>query len=173
MKHKKYSVIGAIFTIISGVLLHFAYDAFPSDFTAIFTPVNESTWEHLKLLFFPVMAFAIAEYFIYGKNLPNFWASKVIALIVGMLAIVTVFYSYTGVVGKDYAVINIMLFVTCAILTYYLSYCFMDLGAFDLPLLGKAAIFTAVIIFALFWVFTFYPPLINLFRDPVTGGFGI
>ena len=54
MNLKKYTVAGILFTIALGTLLHFTYDiSGNSDFVAIFSAVNESTWEHLKLLFFP------------------------------------------------------------------------------------------------------------------------
>lgn len=173
MSIKKYHIISTVITVISGVLLHFAYDLFPKDFTAIFTPVNESTWEHLKLLFYPVVILTVAEYFIYCKNIPNFCASRVISLLLGMLFIVTVFYTYTGITGKSYDFINILIYVGSAILTYYLSYCFIELGVFETPLINKIAPIIVIGIFILFWVFTFYAPLINIFRDPITGSYGI
>lgn len=173
MNYKTYCKIGALFTIILGSILHFTYDIFETDFTAIFSAVNESTWEHLKLIFFPVIIFAIAEYFIYGKKYANFWASKVISLLIGMLTIVVVFYTYTGVIGKSPDIFNILLFVASVILTYWLNCKFIENGLFKSEILNKIAIISVVVIFVMFWVYTFYPPLINLFRDPVTGGYGI
>ncbi len=173
MNYKTYCKIGALFTIILGSILHFTYDFFETDFTAIFSAVNESTWEHLKLIFFPVMIFAIAEYFIYGKKYANFWASKVISLLIGMLAIVVVFYTVTGIFGKTPDIFNILLFVASVILTYWLNCKFIEMGLFKSEALNKFAIIIGIVIFAMFWIYTFYPPLINLFRDPVTGGYGI
>ena len=119
MSYKTYCKIGTVFTLIAGTLLHFAYDFFnEEDFVAIFSAVNESTWEHLKLLFFPVIIFAIAEYFLYGKNLSNFWTAKVTSLLAGMLSIVVMFYTYTGVIGKNIDLLNISIFVIATILTY-------------------------------------------------------
>ena len=174
MNLKKINIIGAIFVIALGTLLHFAYDwSGESDFVAIFGAVNESTWEHLKLLFFPVLLFSVVEYFVYGKNVKGFWASKTIALMVGMLTIIAVFYTYTGVLGENVDVVNIMLFVTASVLVYYLSYNFMNLEMFENSLLNKVCVLVLVGVFIMFWVYTFYPPLINLFKDPITSGFGI
>lgn len=173
MNYKTYCKIGAIFTIIVGTLLHFAYDFFgESDFVAIFSAVNESTWEHLKLLFFPVMIFAVAEYFIYGKNYSNFWASKIISLLIGMLAIVVIFYTYTGIFGNN-GIANIVLFISSVILTYWLNCRFLDKGSFNSPVINNIAFAAAVVLFILFWIYTFYPPILNLFKDPVTNGYGI
>lgn len=173
MNYRTYCKLGALFTIILGSILHFTYDFFETDFTAIFSAVNESTWEHLKLLFFPVMIFAIIEYFIYGKKYTNFWASKVISLLIGMLAIVVVFYTYTGIIGESSGIFNILLFVASTILTYWLNCMFIENELFKSEILNKIAVILSIIIFVMFWIYTFYPPLINLFRDPVTGGYGI
>lgn len=173
MNYRTYSIIGALFSIILGTILHFTYDFFQTDFSAIFSAVNESTWEHLKLIFFPVMIFGITEYFIYGKKLENFWASKVISLLTGMLSIVIIFYTYNGVIGESNALFNILLFAGSVILTYWLNYIFINKNLFASPMLNKISIIVSIILFLMFWIFTFYPPLLNIFRDPVTGGYGI
>ncbi len=174
MNLKNIHIVGSVFTALLGVLLHFAYDmSGGSDFVAIFSAVNESTWEHLKLLYYPVVIYGIGEYFLYGKKTTGFIASKTVALIVSMLSIVAVFYTYTGVLGENISVINIMLFLASAVLNYYLSYSFIELNAFENPSINRASIFTLILLFVFFWVFTFYPPLINLFRDPISNGFGI
>ena len=62
-------IIGAVFTIITGTLLHFVYEwSGESLFVGIFSPINESVWEHLKLLFFPMSVWILIGYFIFGKN---------------------------------------------------------------------------------------------------------
>ena len=61
-------IIGAVFTIITGTLLHFVYEwSGESLFVGIFSPINESVWEHLKLLFFPMSVWILIGYFIFGK----------------------------------------------------------------------------------------------------------
>ena len=64
-------IIGAVFTIITGTLLHFVYEwSGESLFVGIFSPINESVWEHLKLLFFPMSVWILIGYFI--QNLHSF-----------------------------------------------------------------------------------------------------
>ena len=44
---------GIIFTLATGTLLHFTYEwSGENPFVALYSPVSESVWEHLKLLFF-------------------------------------------------------------------------------------------------------------------------
>ena len=71
-EYKKYTVI----TIISascvigiGTLFHFLFELLGQNaFVGLFTPVNESVWEHLKLIYFPFIISMTVEYFIYGKE---------------------------------------------------------------------------------------------------------
>ena len=174
MNYKPYCKIGAVFTILFGTLLHFAYDLLgEKDFVAIFSAVNESTWEHLKLLYFPIMIFAIIEYFLYGKDTQNFWAVKTISVLCAMLSVIIPFYTYTGVIGNNFAVIDISIFIFAVILAYWLSYKLFSLNILENKKINRFFIIVSFVLFVIFWVYTFYPPLINLFKDPINGGFGI
>ena len=56
----KWQLIGFVTTVICGVLLHFLYEwSGESIWVAPISAVNESTWEHMKLLFIPMFIFAI------------------------------------------------------------------------------------------------------------------
>ena len=72
MRIKQFHIVGLLFTLLTGFLLHFVYEwSGDNPLVGLFSPVNESVWEHLKLLFFPILAYSIVEYFIYGKNYPT------------------------------------------------------------------------------------------------------
>ena len=43
-------------TVVAGTCLHFLYDLLPNPVTALFSPVRESLWEHVKILFWPYLA---------------------------------------------------------------------------------------------------------------------
>ena len=89
--------IGFIFTSIAGTLLHFAYDwSNQSIFLAPFSAINESIWEHMKLLFFPMFVFAMIEYYFMGNEYDNFWCIKLLGITLGLLLIPTLYYTYTG-----------------------------------------------------------------------------
>lgn len=66
---KKYIISGIIFTIVFGSLLHFFYDwSGKNAIVGLFSPINESVFEHLKLLYFPMLLWIVPGYFIYGKK---------------------------------------------------------------------------------------------------------
>ena len=55
-----WELAGALFTAAMGTLLHFVYDWSGGwGAAAAFSAVNESTWEHMKLLFFPMLTFVL------------------------------------------------------------------------------------------------------------------
>ena len=60
MKWSSKSILLAfILAAIGGTLLHFVYGWFPNPITMIFAPVNESIWDHLKLIYWPFLAAAL------------------------------------------------------------------------------------------------------------------
>ncbi|MBR5155491.1 MAG: hypothetical protein IKW62_03275, partial [Clostridia bacterium] len=88
MKKSLYTwqIIGFIFTCIAGVILHFLFDwTKNSVIVAPFSAVNESIWEHMKLLFFPLLAFAFVENQYIGKKYKSFWCVKLIGIVSGTI----------------------------------------------------------------------------------------
>lgn len=103
MKHSvtKLQIIGFSVTALGGVLLHFLYDLTGNNILiSVVSAVNESTWEHMKLLFFPMFIFALTEYS-FLKERKNFWCIKLIGILAGLVLIPVLFYTYNGVFGKS------------------------------------------------------------------------
>lgn len=174
MKLKKSQTIGFIFTLIFGTILHFAYEwSGNSPFVGIFSAVNESTWEHLKMLFIPMILFGIVEYFIYGKNLDNFIQIRFLSILLGMATIIVGFYTYSGVIGKNYLVIDILLFIAAVFLAYFFSYKMLQTDKFTSEQSKWLAILGILLLVLLSVVFTFSPPHIKLFFDTETGLYGL
>ena len=174
MELKKYHIIGFIFTVIIGSLLHFTYEFSNKNIVVgYFSAINESTWEHLKLLITPIVVFSIIEYFIYGKELDNFIIVKAFSKLLGMVTIVASFYTYTGIIGNNYLVLDIGTFILGVFIAYYFSYKMLQtqlLYSEKYNYIGFLIIF--IIVFLMIY-FTVNPPRINLFLDPVTNSYGI
>ncbi len=167
-----WELFGFLFVIVVGTLLHFTYQwSGKCPAAGYFSPVNESTWEHLKLIFMPMLLYSIVEYLAIGRNSKGLPAAKAIGIMLGMLTIITVFYTYTGVIGTHYLPLDIITFllgVTVAFVSSWriLQNMHISKGAqiAVLLLLGVIAV--------CFVVFTDYAPQIALFKDPVTGTYG-
>jgi len=64
MNSKKLFIWGFLFMSVIGTLLHFVYEwSGNNSIVRLFAPWNESTWEHMKLLFFPMLALVLFLFF--------------------------------------------------------------------------------------------------------------
>lgn len=169
---KKWEIVGFIFVVALGSVGHFVYEwTGQNALIGKFFAVNESTWEHLKLLFFPYVIFMIIQWFYVGKNYKGFVFAKLIGVLSGMAMIVVLFYTYTGVIGNSVDFLNILIFVIGAAFAFYVSYRLLTSAGFRTTL-KIPSIIGFLIIAVLFVAFTNNPPKINLFKDPVTGSYG-
>jgi hypothetical protein len=134
--------------------------------------VNESVWEHLKMGFWPALAYAALEYSRFGKSANNFFLAKTLGIYLIPITIVVLFYSYTAILGHDLLILDIAIFVVAAIVGQLVSY--KLLIASPLPeRLNRFAPIALVILGILFVLFTLNPPHLSLFRDSGTGFYGI
>lgn len=161
--------------VVLGTLFHFVFD-FSGGNTIVgsFTPVNESIWEHLKLILFPSLIAGFLEYFTFGKELDGYFAAKAYGTLIGMVFLLTAYYTYVGIVGSDSAIFNIALFIASAAVTSIATYLLLfvprkPLNEHD-SIIGILILTFLVIIFI---YFTFNPPMLELFRDPLSEDFGI
>ena len=169
-----WELAGFVFTSAVGFLLHFVYDWSGENIVAaVVSAVNESTWEHMKLLFFPMFLFSVLQVCVMGKNYPNFPAVRTVSILTGLLLIPALFYTYTGVLGYDLDWANMMVFILAALGAFLLDFYLLKRNCLSSPwqqILGLIILWALA--FAFVW-FTFRPIQIALWRDPVTGKFGI
>ena len=169
----RYELFGMLFVSILGGLLHFTFEL--SGFNPIvgaFSAVNESVWEHLKLGFWPILLLTIIEYRFIIKQTNNFFLGKMVSAFTIILVIPAIFYSYTGITGESIFLIDILSFFIAVIIGQVLSYKMLTYK--QLPKNSKwISLFALAILAILFIVFTFYPPNLPPFQDPISGGYGI
>ena len=173
MKLKNAQIVGFIITVVIGTALHFTYErAGKNAFVGAFSAVNESVWEHLKLLSVPILLLGIVEYFIYGRKKDNFIPVRLLSILLGMTFIVTVFYTYSGIIGEHVPIVDILLFFVAAFVSYRYCYKLLQTERYTSKLSRGLAIFGVILLVACIIIFTFTPPHIGLFRDPISGAFG-
>lgn len=173
---KKLQIICVIFSIILGTLLHFTFELSSNNlFVASFSAVNESIWEHLKLVFFPIFIFAIIEYFLLKNydNKNNYIFSKTVAIIFAVLFITIFFFTYTGIIGTNYFILDIFLFLFSIIFGEFICYKLLIKNSKINNKLKYLCIFILLILLFSFIIFTYFPPKINYFKDPVKNDYGI
>ena len=162
---RNYQIFSIIFTFFLGTLLHFTYKWFgENSVVGIFSAVNESTWEHLKLLFFPMLITTLLGAFIFCKDVPNFLCAKTIGIVVAIAFTVVFFYTYTGILGKNIAIIDISSFFIATIMGEVIAYLII-INKFKCN--KNIAIIILLILLISFVVFTFFPIKIGLFKSPI------
>ena len=108
-----WQMVGFVFTGILGTFLHFLFDITGENVIAgIFSAVNESIWEHMKLLYYPMVLFNMVQYRFWGRNTPSFWCTKLIGMLVGLAIIPVLYYTYTGILGKSADWFNITICIS-------------------------------------------------------------
>lgn len=166
-KLKIVQIVVIILAIVFGTLLHFTYEwSGENRIVGLFSATNESVWEHLKLVFYPMLILAIVEYFVVKKEANNYIEAKSLGIFLGIAFIIVFYYTYTGIIGKTFFIIDILTFIISIILGEWVSYKLMIRKSESTTLskiLSSAIIFYFLISFILF---TYNPPNINLFKDP-------
>lgn len=166
-----WQLFGFAITSLFGTLLHFVYEWTKSVWAAPFSGVNESTWEHMKLLFWPMFIFAIIESFFF-KGYESFWCVKLKGMLLGLGSIPVIFYMYNGVIGKSPDWVNIgIFFVSCAISYIYETRRLNDENTrCNSPRVALSIFFAVALLFV---IFTFKTPTLDIFKDPIRGTYGI
>lgn len=162
---KRYTIIGIVFVLITGTLAHFLYQwSGSNNIVGLFTPVNESIWEHMKLLFFPMIIYAFVLIIKFRKEYPCVISSLCFGILVGTALIPIFFYAYIFVIGKDIFILDISIFIVSVIVAFWLSH--------KLTLSCRLEPYTVLLcalvclLFICFMRFTYNPPNNIVFMDP-------
>lgn len=166
---KLWNWLGFGVVTLGGTILHFLYDwTGGSIWFAPFSGVNESVWEHMKLLFWPLFLFALVQR-LFFRGQENFWSVKLRGTLLGLLLIPVLFYTWNGAFGNSPDWVNIAIFyISAGAVFLFEGWAFKN---FLRP--SRPAFAVLCLIGVLFVVFTFAPPRLPLFQNPLTGVYGI
>ena len=168
-----FELAGIVFIIIFGSILHFTFEWSGSQaVVGVFSSVNESVWEHLKLGFWPAVAFALIEFKYLKKSTNNFLFAKTVGIYLIPVVIMVIFYSYTAILGESILVIDILSFVIAVIVGQLVSYRLLTWKTLPYNL-DRVSLIALLLLGLAFVLFTFYPPQLAMFQDPITGEYGI
>ena len=167
MKNKllTWEIGGFFFIGLIGAALHFTFEMsnFSSMEVAYFSAVNESTWEHLKMVFFPGLVFALIQYTYVRDVVNNYIVAKVAGLFIMPLVIAVGWYIYAPILGRSYFPADLFLFYLAVFVGQVVSYKLLSRPPLEKKY-TQVAIVLFLVMFAAFSMFTFYPPNIFLFE---------
>lgn len=161
---KKYCFIGMVFVLITGTLAHFTYQWSGKNMIAgLFFPVNESTWEHMKLLFFPFFVFSIILYKKFSSQYDGLLSALCFAILTGTFSIPVIFYTYTGILGFHLLSLDILTFFFSVLITFCTLY--QQLQSCRLKSYRILLFFLTGAVFLCFIIFSYFPPNLGWFAD--------
>jgi hypothetical protein len=168
-----HELVGMVFIIFLGSALHFTFELSGGNpVVGAFSAVNESVWEHLKLVFWPALLLMLIEYVRLRKAADNFALAKTVGVYLAITTIPTLFYSYTAITGKSIFLIDISTFVVAVIIGQVSSYKLLTHKKLS-ENLNRISLGLLILLGVAFVLFTFYPPQLSVFMDPNTGKYGI
>jgi len=174
IKNKKalvLEIIGTLFIIFLGTALHFTFASSGNNpVVGSFSAVNESVWEHLKLPFWPSIFWLLMIMYPLRNKVSNFFSAKAVGIVLMLIIIPVVFYSYTTFT-KEILAVDIATFMVAVIVGQIVSYGLYKQGKGS-RLTEVVAITILALLAIIFIMFTFYPPHLSIFIDPETSHYG-
>lgn len=169
---KTWKIISCIGIFLLSALSHFIYDWFPNFFTSLFFPVNESIWEHNKIIVDAFFIWAIFEKIFYNKR-KNIFFTESISSLVCMILVMSLFtpvYLYL-LKTKDNLIITFTIFFFSILLSQILSYYLLQKNYN--PKLEKRGIFLFLFLAFINILFTYFPLKVALFYDFTKNIYGL
>ena len=166
-----FMIISIILISIIGTLSHFLYDiSNHNKIVGLFSAVNESTWEHIKIALTPTLLWSLLDGFIYGTN-PNYFFAKFISLFIIIILMPLLFYGHKALIKKDVFIIDIIIFYIVIIASQYLFYTILRLN--ELPyFIGYLSCIGIFLLFGGYMIHTLMPAKSFIFEDPINHKYG-
>lgn len=172
MNLKIYKIISIIGVFLLAFPFHFLYDWFPNAIFSIFFPVNESIWEHMKLIYTSILLYEIIEYIIFKiKNIKvnNFIFASILVSIISIPIYLIIFLPIYYKIGEN-MFISLTIMLITIIIIQNIKFKLFSYKKLKLEIFGIILIITTYIIMG---ILTYYPQHFNLFFDPLNEIYGI
>lgn len=154
-------------------LTHFLYTWLPNSLFSIFFPVNESIWEHMKMLFSAIILCGLIDYFLIKKfdiNSNNLIFSTFITGIISVPLFLLIYLPIYNLIGENMFINLITLFITIYFVEIIGYFIMSKEGNNILNIIGIIGIIISYIIFG---ILTYNPPKNDLFLDTTENKYGI
>lgn len=110
LKNKIHNILFIILPFIIAIPLHFIYTYIPFPLLAIYAPIKESVFEHIKLTFTPIIITYLLLYFLNKKliNKEKYLSSLIISIITSIVSMLVLYYICFSIFQKDIVIVSIL-----------------------------------------------------------------
>lgn len=173
MNLKCSKIIAVIGIFMLSFVAHFMYDLFPCVLVSFFFPVNESIWEHMKILYTSTLIYGIIDYIILRFNnikFNNFSFQLFFTSFISIVIYLGIYLPIYHLIGEVLWVSILLMFIVYSI-SQYMSYLILNSKVYYY--LNYISIPLIITIYILFIILTFNPPNTFLFYDSLNKYYGI
>ena len=170
--NKKFCIYNTILTFIVGFIVHNIYNWLPNVITTIF-PVNESLFEHMKLIYYsPIISGIILYFWFKRKNylINNFLFGLIVSTIFNIIIFYLVYLPLYYEIGQSMLMTLSIYFITIC-LSNYLYYLIININ--NSNQLNRISLVMIIIIGGILTYFTYHPLMVDFFKDPESKIYGI
>ncbi len=172
MTLRKIKIINIILLFLLSFLCHFVYNWFPNVVTAIFFPVNESIWEHMKIIYGLFIFVSLIQIILCKKfniKINNVYIEMIVKAILGVVFYLAIFVPVYLLIGEN-MIFSIGLMLVTYIIMEVLGSKILKSDELNINILPMILV---ILGFILFGILTFYPRHNFLFFDETKLGYGI
>lgn len=172
MSKKKLKVLGVVLAFLFCFPLHFLYDKFPNFITSIFAPVNESIWEHMKILFSSILLAGVIQKIIVVMtklDYDNICFSNFIGAISSIPIFLIMFLPIYSIIGENFPLTIFIMFISI-VGAEIIAYIIMNKDNLHLE---NVTIILVIIVYTIFTILSYYPIKAGIFIDPISRTCGI
>lgn len=173
MSLKRLKVIDVFIIFALCFLTHFIYSWFPNTLFSIFFPVNESIWEHMKMLFSAIIIFSVVDFIllkVFEIEYRNFITSVFLSAVLSIIIFLAIYLPLYYFIGEN-MVLNLTVLFVSIVFSQAVSYFVLE--SKDYGLLNYVSLIGIIFSYIVFGILTYYPPTEDLFYDPMDEKFGI
>ena len=170
---KKIIIINSILTFALCFLTHFLYDWLPNPIFSILFPVNESIWEHMKMIYTTFLLYGLIEYFILKRfdfkpnnYILSIFLKGVIAIPIYLAIYLPIYYTF----GENMIVTFTILFLTILFVNYI---GIKIMQSKEIKYQKTISIIGIIIVYLIMGILTYNPPHYDLFFDTEEEKYGI
>lgn len=169
----KESLVDIIVISIIGMVLHFTFEFSGGNLlVALFSAVNESVWEHIKIAVWAIYLVSLVKMAIKEERECNLWSSLFFKVLTVIILIPALYYLYKAIFVVENLIVDIAIFYIAIIISRLVEVTVQNKFKISAKVEDVYKYINLGIIL-LFIIFTFMPPRLDIFKDKTNNTYGI
>ncbi len=167
---KKFILVNSILIFLINFPLHFLYERCPNFLTSLFVPVNESIFEHMKMIFTSYFLAFLFSSLWHKENWKTYLFSFLVTSLFCITLYLALFLPIYFLFGENMVFTILWLFLSI-VLSNFINYHLSTLPTKKYQTFLSFGILLLFLFLSYTW--TYHPPKWEFFKDPTNASYGI